>query len=944
MKNVFLSLLIFLSLAGLPTVAQDYSQLFNNLENELPKDPKVRTGKLKNGITYYIRQNSKPEDRLILRLVVNAGSLLETPDQDGLAHFAEHMCFNGTKNFEKNDIVKYLQSIGVKFGADLNAYTAFDETVYFLPIPTDNDTIINNGFQIIEDWAHNVTFDPEEIEKERGVILEELRLRNDANRRMANEYIPVLLNNPVFKDVLNSEKEIENIKGFSHESLIKYYRDWYRPDLMAVVAVGDLDPDLIEEKIKTYFGRIKPAKKPAPRPEFEIPDHQDTRVSIVTDKEATNTIVQVFYKDDVKDIKTLNDYKGLLLHSLYTGMLNLRLRELTQKPNPPFIFAGVNYGSTWSRNKNAFSVYAGVSETGIEEGLRAVLSENEKVRQHGFTEGELNRYKMELVKSYERAFNEREKTESNDYVDEYQRNYLEKEPMPGITFEYEFANHILEKITLEEVNALSTKYIKDHNQVIIVTAPKRDDLMLPEEKDLLAILDEVKNSEFIAYEDMAGDAQLLDDMPVAGSITSETKNEKTGVTYLELSNGIKVALKPTDFKNDEILFTAYSMGGISLYGDDAFRSAAFADAIVQGCGYGKYSPSDLQKLLAGKVAGVSPYINDIEEGMSGSCAPKDAETMFQLIHLAFKEPNANEDLYNAYLSRLRAYFKNVLENPMNYFYNERVKFLAQGHPRAIGYPTEEDFEKVSFDQVFKVYRERFADAGDFTFVFVGNFEVNDIKPLLAQYLASLPATQSNETFKDHGVRPPQGVVKKEVKRGNDPKSLVYMYFHDEYEFDRKTNYYLNSLAEALSIKLIEILREEQSGVYNVGAYAQPSMFPYENYRLTVSFPCGPENVESLIKTAHEEIKKIQNDGPSDEDMTKVKETQKREMEVSLKQNNFWRDVIKNSLMYEWSLEELLEYEERINKLSSKDIQETAKKYFNFENQATIVLYPEEQKD
>ncbi len=934
------SFIILLLIVMSTAKAQNYEQLFSDLSNEIPIDPNIRKGVLENGMTYYVRKNSKPENRLTLRLVVNAGWLLETDDQQGLAHFVEHMCFNGTENFEKNDIVKYLQSIGVKFGADLNAYTSLDETVYFLPIPTDNDTIVENGFQIMEDWAHNVTFDTSEVRKERGVVVEEMRLRNNANIRMINEYLPVLLNNEVYVDIFDPVSEAKSIQTFKYESLIKYYEDWYRPDLMAIIAVGDLDPDLIESKIKEHFSRIPAAKNPKKRTIFEIPDHQDTRVKVVSDKEATNTTIQVYYKADVQKIATFEDYKKSLTESLYTGMLNVRLRELTQKPDPPFIFAGVDYGETYNRNKDAFSVYAGVSETGITKGLEAVLTENERVKQFGFTDGELDRYKLELLKMYEQFYNEREKTESNDYVDEYQGNYLVDETIPGIEIEYNFANYIMDKISLEEVNALSNKFIKDYNQVIIVTAPEKEGVELPTEADILGIVKTVNSTPLTAYEDKLSGASLLKEQPVAGTILSETKDDSTGVTYLELSNGVKVALKPTDFKNDEIIFTSFSAGGSSIYPDEDYESAAFADAIIQGCGYGGYSPSDLQKLLSGKIAGVSPYISDLEEGLTGRCAPKDAETMFQLIHLAFTDPNQNEDLYNAYLSRLKAYFKNVLENPMNYFYNQRIKFMAQGHERAGGYPTEEDLNQVDFEKAFRVYKDRFADASDFQFVFVGNFEVEEFKNYLNTYIGSLPDLNRDEKWVDRGIRPPSGVQRKEVKRGNDPKSLVYIYFHDEYEFDRKTNYLINSLSEALEIKLLEILREEQSGVYSTGAYAQTSRDPYQHYNLVIAFPCAPENVDGLIEAAYGEINKIKENGVVPEDMVKVKETQKREMEVNLKENSFWQSIIKNSIVYDWDLKEVLDYESRIEELSAEDLQKVAKKYFDFDSRAVVILYPE----
>lgn len=939
--KLLLALLLIVNISYAQEI--NYENLFKDLDNEIPLDPNIRKGKLDNGMTYYIRRNEKPEDRLVLRLVVNAGKLLENDNQYGLAHFVEHMCFNGTKNFEKNDIVDYLQSIGVKFGADLNAYTSFDETVYFLPIPTDEEEIVDQGFQIIEDWAHNVTFDSLEIEKERGVILEELRLRNTANRRMANEYLPVLLNNKVYEDVLNNDKETESIKHFKHEPLINYYKEWYRPELMSVIAVGDLDPDEIEAKIKEHFSDIKPAKNPREREIFKLPDQKETQVEIATDKEATNTTVQVYFKDDVEDFKTLADYRKSVLNSLYTGMLNIRFRELTQKPNPPFIMASSSYGSVGNRNKNAFSAYAGVSEDGIEQGLEAVLREIFRVKKHGFTEGELERYKKDLLKSYENAYNERDKTESQNYVNEYQRNYLTDEPIPGIEFEYKFVNNIIDDISLDEVNALSDDFVKNYNRVIIVTSPESDSISLPTEDDLLAIMNKTESEVTEAYKDNLADAKLLNELPEPGKITSSTFNDSTGVTMLKLSNGVNVALKPTDFKNDEIIFTAFSPGGTSLYPLEDYFSATYASSIVNGCGFGNYSPTDLQKLLSGKNVSVSPYINDLEEGMNGSSTPKDLETMFQLLYLAFTSPNQNEDLFNAYSSRLKAYFKNAMENPMNYFYDKRVEFMSQNSPRSGGIPSEEELNKIDFNKTFDIYRDRFADASDFNFIFVGNFEVDKIKPLIEQYIGGLPGIDRKENWKDLGIRPPEGVKEKDVYKGNDPKSLVYVYFHDDYDFDRETNYYLSSLAEALEIKLLEILREDQSGVYSTGVYTQTNRDPYENYNLIVAFPCAPENVGSLTESAFDEIRKIQENGVTEEDMVKVKETQRREMQVNLEKNGFWKNVIKNSIKYGWDIEEVMNYEPRIEQLNSKDLQKVANKYFNFDSRATIVLYPEENE-
>ena len=525
-----------------------------DLNKEIPFNPNVKTGTLSNGLKYYIQKNAKPEKRVELRLAVNAGSILENDDQLGLAHFTEHMCFNGTKNFKKNDIVNYLQSIGVKFGADLNAYTSFDETVYILPIPSDDKKILDQGFQILEDWAHNVTFEDEEIDKERGVVIEEWRTGRGASQRMRDKYFPVLLKDSRYAQRLPiGTKEI--LESFKYETVKKFYKDWYRPDLMAVIVVGDIDIAEMEAKIKAHFGKIEATKNPLERKEYNIPDHKETLISIATDKEAPFTQVQLYYKHPEIEMKTLADYRSGIIRRLYNGMLNQRLEELSQSAEPPFIYGYTYYGG-FIRSKSAYQSFASVSQDGIIKGLKALLAENQRVQEYGFNASELERYKKEILRSYEKSYNERDKTESANYVYQYINHFLKGEPTPGIEWEYDFLQKVLPSITVEEINQLPKKWISDENRVVIITAPDKEGVNIPTEEEIKAVLKEAESMNITAYEDKVNEEPLIAQTPKAGKVTKETKIAALGATELTLSNGLKVILKPTDFKNDEIMMTA----------------------------------------------------------------------------------------------------------------------------------------------------------------------------------------------------------------------------------------------------------------------------------------------------------------------------------------------------------------------------------------------------
>jgi zinc protease len=916
----------------LPVAAQDIP-----LNEKVPVDPNIRIGRLKNGLTYYIKRNEKPENRLELRLGVNAGSVLETDEQQGLAHFLEHMAFNGTKNFAKNELVSYLQSVGVRFGSHLNAYTSFDETVYILPIPSDSAEIVRQGFQILEDWAHNILMEEEEIDKERGVVLEEWRIGQGPDQRMREQYFPKLLKDSRYAERLPIGKK-EVLENFTYQTLRDFYKTWYRPDLMTVVAVGDIDVDEIERMIKKQFSKIKAPRKPKPRPVFEIPDHEETLVSIATDRETPFTRVMLYYKTDRAPDSTLGDYRQMLVRQLYGSMINQRLNELRQKADPPFI-SGFSYYGRMLRTKDAYQSMATTPEGGVERGLRALLEENERVRRHGFAEGELERAKISLLSSMERSYNERNTTESSSFASEFLRNFLNGEPIPGIEWEYNFASQVVPGIGLEEVNQLAGKWITKENRVVVITAPENESASLPTETEILAILDLVEHEELEPYEDFLASTELMEELPVPGKVHSENVIGELGVTELILSNGVKVVLKPTDFKNDEILMSAFSPGGTSLYPDEDYHSASNASSIIQNSGIGEFSPTDLQKVLAGKNLSASPYISDLTEGFSGRSVPRDIETMLQVVHLYFTAPRQDKESFQSFITKNKALYSNLLSNPRYYYSDTLSRVLTQNHLRGGGYPTEEDWDKIDFNKAYDIYRDRFADASDFTFFFVGNFQVGEIKPLLEKYLGSLPALNRQETWQDVGIRRPEGPLKESVVKGVDPQSLVSIYFHKEAEYNRRLAYHFSSFSEALNIKLIEELREEKGGVYSISSNASASKYPFSQYTFRIYFPCAPENVDKLSETALKLVREIQENGPTEADLHKVKEAQRRQHMENLRSNNYWMNALRTFYYHEQDPLELLETVKMISSLSREDIKNAAN-LIDLDKYVKIVLYPE----
>ncbi|HNR15311.1 MAG TPA: insulinase family protein [Chitinophagaceae bacterium] len=906
----------------------------------MPVDPKVKIGRLSNGLTYYIRQNKKPEQRVELRLVVNTGSVLEDDDQQGLAHFMEHMNFNGTKRFPKNELVSYLQSIGVEFGADLNAYTSFDETVYMLPVPTDKPGLVEKGLQILEDWAHNALLDSLEIEKERGVVIEEWRLSRGAEERMMKQTLPVQYQGSKYAERLPIGK-IEILQSFSHAALKRFYKDWYRPDLQAVIVVGDIDVSDMEQKIKEIFGDIPAPSSPRKREIFTVPDHAEVLSVVAKDKETAFPSVEVLFKKEKQPEATIGDYVRYMNGILFTSMLNNRFREVTLKPNPPFVGAGSYYGESYARTKDAYQLFANTSDTGMSRSLYALMEENRRVSLYGFTASEFDLQKKQIQSYYDRIFNEREKEESYKYVDEYVGNFLVNEPIPGIEWEYDFVKQYLSSVTLQDINKLAAQWTTKNNMVVTLNAPDKPGIKIPSAEEVKNVLSAADMATIEPYKEKVLAASLLDPAKLkVGKVISSKQDDELGTTVLKLSNGATVVLKPTNFKNDEIIFRAFSKGGHSLVKDADYYSAINAAPIVSQSGVGDFSAIDLGNMLKGKNTALSPSIAANSEGMSGNTIPKETETLLQLIHLYFTAPRKDAAAFESFKTRQKQLYANVSANPQIYFSAEFQKIMTQNHPRGGALPKPEDFDKISLDRSIQIYKERFANAGDFTFLFTGSFNEETIKPLLEKYIGSLPGIAKKETFRDLGIRPPKTKVNKVITKGADPKSVVNIVFTGPAVYSANDAYALRSLGELMDIKLVEQLREEKGGVYGVSASGGINRIPYSNYVFNITFPCAPDNADTLTDAAIKELKKIITSGVSTEDLEKIKEQQKRKLEVDIKQNSFWSNNLFDAYFYGSNPSEILNKQKMIDSLSSKMIQDAAKKYINLNSYIRATLKPD----
>lgn len=934
MRN-YNKLFVLLLVLPMSIFAQDFKG-----DSPIPFDPTVKTGKLENGLTYYIKKNAKPENKVDLRLVINAGSILETDEQQGLAHFMEHMCFNGTKRFPKNKLVDYLQSIGVKFGQHLNAYTSFDETVYFLPIPSDDAEKLEKGFQIIEDWAFNAVLTPEEIDKERGVVLEEYRIGLGASKRMMGRYMPKMMHNSHYANRLPIGKK-EILENFKYDKLVSFYKDWYRPNLMSVIVVGDIDVAAMEKKIKDHFSSYKNPKNEKPRKIYEVPNHKETFVAVESDKEASAAQVQLVYKDydTPKPVVSVNDFRKSLVEGLYSTMINNRLNELTNSPTPPFTYGYSYHGDTWARTKEAYQSFAMSQEDKQLQALKVLVTENERAKKFGFTAGELERAKSEFLAGFETVYNDREKTNSENFVSEYQSHFLEKEPSPGIEWTFEALKKILPTIELKDVNGLVKDYIKEDNRVVILTGPEKDGLKKVTEQEVLNTL-KVNVDEIQPYADTEIASSLLRKELKPGTIVKKETNAKIGTTTLFLSNGAKVTYKKTDFKNDEVLMEAVSFGGTNLYTNEELKKTQFANNGLTQAGFSGLKENDVNKFMSGKVASVYPYIGNITEGLKGNTTPKDLEYLFQMTVGYMADLNLDKEAFEGYKQKQSGFYKNMASQPNFFFQQEFYGYLLKENPRFFGMiPDDKAWEATDYKLAYDKYQERFSNAGDFEFFFVGNVDDAKMEEYSKKYIASLPSTGKKEKAIDLGYRMLKGEHKKVVNKGADPKSTVTIMYYGDAEYTPKEALSMQALGEVLTIKLIEELRENESGVYGISARGSLSKVPSGAYNFSIGFPCGPDNAEKLTASALRELQKIIDQGPQEADVKKFKEAEILDYKKDIKENKYWLANFNRSYTNGTNPEDVLQVEAKVNAITAKDIQDVAKKYLT-KDKVVGILMPE----
>lgn len=907
------------------------------MDTVLTIDSNIRYGVLENGLTYYVRHNAEPANRAELWLAINAGSLLEDEDQRGLAHFLEHMLFNGTERFPEQALIDFFETVGMSFGPDINAYTSFDETVYQLRFPLDDPEIVQTAFQVLEDWAAYATINPAEVEAERGVVVEEERLRDqNANGRVRNQIIPVLLGDSRYAERLPIG-DMEIIRTASAETIRRFYEDWYRPDLMAVVAVGDFDVDEFEALIHEHFSDLPQPAEPRERLTFEVPGHDETRYLVISDPEYPVSTVEISYKQAAHEGQTVGDYRQLLVQSLFDYLFNFRLDEISRQSDSPFIAAYYNR-SNLVRPVDSVDIGAQVRDEEILEGLDGVLTEVERIRRHGFTASELERSKLAVLSFYRRMYNNRENWESETYAAEYLRNFFTDEPIPGIARELQITEALLPGITLDEVNELVSDLVGEENRSVLVIAPEKEELTLPSERDLAAMIAAVAEKELDPYADVDVAGELVAEVPLPVEVIERNEIEELGVTEIELANGVRVIMKPTNF-TQQVIFAGISPGGSSLVADEDYWEASFISSIVAESGLGDYERTELNRLLTGRGVAVGPGIEELTESIGGGAPPDELEPMFQLLYLYFTAPRADESAFATFQDQVIAFLRNRDLTPSATLQDALMR-LRYGDSIRHSIPTVEQINDFDLERAFEIYQDRFADASDFTFIFVGDFDVDVITDYAQTYLGNLPTLDREESWQDTQPDPPSGVVEEAVYAGQEAQSIVQLLFTGPFEPDYESGLQLRALETVLDILIREELRERRGGVYASFAGASQETEPDELYSAQIAFSTDPERVDELVSAVFDLIDQVQNDGPSAELMTKATAQMLRDRELALEDNSFWLEALVDyATDPEADLRRILSYEDDVLALSAEEIQALAQQILRDDQYIQVVLYP-----
>lgn len=923
MKHLFHSLLAvaFVLCAGFQQAVAQQMQF-----PPLPVDKNVRIGQLDNGLTYYIRHNKLPENRAEFYIAQKVGSILEEPQQRGLAHFLEHMAFNGTKNFPGDDkglgVIPWCETVGIKFGTNLNAYTSIDETVYNISnAPIDRTGVLDSCLLILHDWSNYILLKDDEIDKERGVIREEWRSRNSGMLRVYTDLLPTIYQGDKYADCMPIGS-IDVINNFPYKDIRDYYHKWYRPDLQGIVIVGDIDVDTVEAKLKAVFADVQKPVNPAERTYYPVTDNKEPIVAIGTDKEVDDPSIEIYFKQDATPDSEKNNVGYLAsqyMTSMISSMLNARLSELVQSANPPFTRASSYYSDFFvAKTKEAFALSASSKADGIETALKTLLQETERARRFGFTESEYARARANYLQSLESAYNEREKTKHGSYVREYVQNFLNGEPIPGIEAEYAMMNQLAPNIPLQAMNMIMQQLVPDSNQVVIIAGPAKESLKYPTKEEVINLLKGMKDLDLQAYVDKVSDEPLMKEAPKGGKIISEKEGDIYGSTKLVLSNGVTVYVKKTDFKADEIRMKGTSLGGKSIFPDKDALNFAVMDNVIAVGGLGNFSQVDLTKVLAGKKVSVNAGLGATTENVFGTCSPKDFETMMQLTYLTFTTPRKDAEAFESFKNRMKAQLESAQANPLSSINDSLQKAMYNNHPRVVMMKPEM-VDQIDYDRILEMYNDRFKDASDFTFYFVGNIDLETAKPLIAEYLGALPAINRKETFKDTKMSIRKGVYKNEyAKEQQTPTATIVFLYSGKAPYTLKNDILLSFATQVLDMVYTEEVREKEGGTYGVNCFGDLQKYPKEQLLLQIVFQTDPAKKDKLAGIVVDELKKLAAEGPSDVHLQKVKEYMLKKYADNQKENGYWMNNLNDYFYYGMDMTE--GYTDIVNSITAKDIQ------------------------
>lgn len=938
MKNFFFSMFV----SVLIVIQSAFAQKANDFSTIIPASPDVKTGTLTNGLKYYIRNNKKPENKVELRLVVNAGSILEDNSQQGLAHFMEHMNFNGLKHLPANEIVHYLQSIGVEFGNDLNAFTSFDETVYILPVPSDNPGKLDSAFMILADWSGAALMTPDEIEKERGVILAESRLGKGADDRMMKKWLPAMFNGSKYGDRLPIGKD-SIIEHFNHDVLLQFYHDWYRPNLQAVIVVGDMPVDKAEKMIIEKFSAFKNPTTTRERPEsFEVKPYAQNTALVLSDKEADRTTVSINGNSYLrKPIVTEADYLNQIVENLCTNMLNARFNELRTAANPPFAFA-YGYIGGWVRGYKSFNLYAMCGSNEIEKAVNALITESMSVKKYGFTEAELSRAKASMLSEYETKYNERDKTESGTFTWEYVTNFLVQDAIPGIEWEYNFLKKNINAISLKDFDDIRRKIDIDTKFFADVTA--KTQAGLPSDAQLKTWIESELVKPVEPYSENKIASTLLEKEPIPGKIISTVKNEKLGTTTFTLSNKAVVCIKPTDFKNDEVLLKGSRFGGFSLYKGQDYQSAAWCNNVVEDMGYGTFSNADLRKFLSGKIANIWVSVIEYTEYIDGNSSTKDLETLFQLLYLKCTSPRKDAAAFQSFISRSKQMLESTKQNPQYLFMDTAYNTLYQGNKRAHLIESTADYDKINIDHAIEYYKQRLGSPSGMYYTIIGSFTEAQIVPLIEKYIGGIAAAEINTKYKDIGLFPKTGKQSFTLHKGSEPQAMLMHYITGKMPFNAEDNFKLEQLNAIINNKIIDTIREKMSAIYGGGLGGKLNKYPREEFLIQSWLPCSPDNLEKVNTAFFSLIESTKKTGGITElDLQKVREPALEQNKVNLKKNDYWIDVLQTSFLNGTDPDWILTKEQKLKSTRTEQLVETARKFYSSPNVFKAEWLPEISK-